>query len=98
MNYFKDKNTKKQKPNLCLQLGIIQDDLLRLSALVNQLSEFSEKVLTGFDISDQLEEIHLWVSRFEASCRMIHAVDYEDDLTEGISEESFETNLQESKN
>lgn len=98
MNYFLDKNTQKHKPKLCLQLETIQDDLLRLSALVNQISELSENELTRCDILDQLEEIHLWVSRFEASCRMIQAAGYEDDFTDDINEESFETNLQENKN
>lgn len=98
MTCFLDNHTLKQKPSCPAQLEIIQNDLTRLSDLINQLSELSEKELTGFDITDQLEEIQLFLNRFEASCRTIHTASYVDEFAESIDEESFESNFPENKN
>jgi hypothetical protein len=98
MNCFLDNHTLKQKPDCFAQLEIIQNDLMRLSDLINQLSELSEKELTGFDFTNSLEEIHLCLKRFEARCQVIQTRRYEDEIADGIDEESFETNFQENEN
>ncbi len=98
MNCFLDNHTLKQKSDCFAQLEIIQNDLMRLSDLINQLSELSEKELAGFDFVNSLEEIHLCLNRFEARCQVIHTALYVVEFADGIDEESFETNFQESKN
>jgi hypothetical protein len=98
MNCFLDNHTLKQKPDWFAQLEIIQNDLMRLSDLINQFSELSEKGLAGFDFENSLEEIHLCLNRFEDRCQVIQTRPYEDEIADGIDEESFETNFPENKN
>jgi hypothetical protein len=71
---------------------------MRLSDLINQLSDLSDKQLTSFDFANSLEEIHICLNRFEAMCQVIQTRSYEHEIADRIDEESFETNLPENKN
>ena len=98
MNCFPVKHISKQKPGPSGQIETLQDDLLRVSDLLNQLSGLSEKEIVDLEISERLEEIHLCLKRFEVNCRNIHIPLYVDEFTDCTAEESFESNFPENKN
>jgi hypothetical protein len=58
----------KQHTSLSMQIGIIQDDLTRLSQYISGLSELSEEQLTDLDIANQLGQIHDCVKQLETCC------------------------------
>jgi hypothetical protein len=98
MSCFPVQHISKQRLGPSGQLETLQDDLLRVSDLLNQLSGLSEKEIVDWGIVDRLEEIHLCLKRFEVSCQNIHMALYEDEFADSVDEESFESNFPENKN
>jgi hypothetical protein len=81
----------KQHVSLSVQLETIQEDILRLSRFVAQLSGLSDEVLAVFEISDQLQTIHHCLKRFEAHCLAIQVAPFENEFADPFIDESCET-------
>jgi hypothetical protein len=82
------KTMKTQRSRLVSQLEKIQNDLVRLSGYVSQLSDLPNEQLETLDISDQLTSIHLCLKRFETHCAAIKIASFNDEFAEPVMEES----------
>lgn len=83
--------TKPDRPNrtrLVSQLENIQDDLVRLSGYVSQLSDLPNEELETLDISDQLTSIHHCLKRFETHCAAIKIASFHDEFAEPVFDKS----------
>ncbi|MBA4376955.1 MAG: hypothetical protein C0401_12400 [Anaerolinea sp.] len=85
------KSITKQRESLSAQLETIQEDIVRLSRFVSQLSGLTDEELAVFEITDQLQTIHRCLNRFEARCLAIQIAVYEDEFAAPVGEEAFET-------
>ena len=90
MTYLLEKKNIKQFSNLSTTLETIQDDLMRSSQFVTQLSGLTDEQLAACDITDQLDSIHRCLSRFEARCMTIQLVTYVDEFSQPVNEETYE--------
>jgi hypothetical protein len=70
------------------QVENIQEDLVRLSGYVSQLSDLSNEELETLDISDQLASIHHCLKRFETLCVAIKNISTNDEFAESVMEKS----------
>ncbi len=77
-----------QHTRLASQLKTIQDDLVRLSGYVSQLSDLPNEQLENLDLSDQLTSIHRCLKRFEAHCAAIKIAPLNDEFAEPVMEEA----------
>ena len=82
------KTMKTQRSKLVSQLENIQNDLVRLSGCVSQLSDLPNEQLETLDISDQLTSIHHCLKRFETHCAAIKIASFFDEFAEPVKEES----------
>jgi len=98
MNCLLTKPISKQHTSLSSQLEIIQEDLVRLSGFVSQLSGLTDEQLAACEIADQLDSIHRCLTRFEARCMAIQVAAYEDEFAAPVNEESSEMAFPENNN
>jgi hypothetical protein len=75
------------------QLETLQEDLQRLSELMPQLAGLPDEEVAAFEISDQFQNIHRCLNRFEARCVAIQITAYEDEYAAPVDEESIEPAL-----
>jgi hypothetical protein len=80
----------KLNPSLSSQLETLQEDLIRLSRFVTQLSDLTDEELAAYDLSDQMQTIHQCIKHFETRCLAIQIATYKDEYippdTEGSDE------------
>lgn len=74
----------KQCASLSSQIETIQDDLLRFSQFVSQLSELTDEELAVFEITDELQTIHNCLNRFEVHCLAIQIATYEEEFASPV--------------
>ena len=98
MNCLLTKPISKQHISLSSQLETIQEDLVRLSGFVSQLSGLSDEQLAACEIADQLDSIHRCLTRFEARCKAIQVAAYEDEFAAPVDDESYEIAFPENNN
>ena len=89
MNCLLTKPITKQHTSLSTRLETIQEDLVRLSGFIHQLSGLTDEQLAAFDITDQLDSIHHCLNRFEARCMAIQVAAYEDEFAVPHDDESY---------
>ena len=82
------KTMKTQRTRLVSQLENIQNDLVRLSGYVSQLSDLPNEQLETLDISDQLTSIHHCLKRFETHCAAIKIASFNDEFAEPVIDKS----------
>lgn len=82
------KTMKTQRTRLVSQLENIQNDLVRLSGYVSQLSDLPNEQLETLDISDQLTSIHHCLKRFETHCAAIKIASFNDEFAEPVMDKS----------
>ena len=82
------KTMKTQRTRLVSQLENIQNDLVRLSGYVSQLSDLPNEELETLDISDQLTSIHHCLKRFETHCAAIKIASLNDEFAESVMDKS----------
>ena len=82
------KTMKTQRSKLVSQLENIQNDLVRLSGCVSQLSDLPNEQLETLDISDQLTSIHHCLKRFETHCAAIKIASFNDEFAEPVINKS----------
>lgn len=87
MNCLLGKPIIKQYTSLSSQVETIQDDLLRFSQFVSQLSELTDEELAAFDISDELQTIHHCLNRFETHSLAIQIAAHEDEFSAPVEYE-----------
>ena len=90
MNCLLTKPITKQHTSLSTRLETIQEDLVRLSGFVSQLSGLTDEQLAACEITDQLDSIHRCLNRFEARCMAIQVAAYEDEFAAPVDDESYE--------
>jgi len=83
-NSLLKKPDRPHRTRLVSQLENIQDDLVRLSGYVSQLSDLPNEQLETMDISDQLTSIHLCLKRFETHCAAIKFASFNDEFAEPV--------------
>ncbi|MHB8088782.1 MAG: hypothetical protein ACYDH2_11115 [Anaerolineaceae bacterium] len=98
MNCLLTKPISKQHTRLSSQLETIQEDLVRLSGFVSQLSGLTDEQLTACEIADQLDSIHRCLNRFEARCMALQVAAYEDEFAAPVDDESYEMAFPENNN
>ena len=89
MACLRTKPITKHHANLSTRLETIQEDLVRLSGFLPQLSGLTDEQLAAFDITDQLDSIHRCLNRFEAHCMAIQITAFEDEFTAPVDDESY---------
>jgi len=82
------KTMKAQHTSPVSQIENIQEDLVRLSGYVSQLSDLPNEQLEALDISDQLISIHHCLKRFETHCAAIKLASFNNEFAEPVMEES----------
>lgn len=90
MNCLLSKPITKQHTSLSTRLETIQEDLVRLSGFVSQLSGLTDEQLAACEITDQLDSIHRCLSRFEARCLSMQISAYEDEFAAPVDDEAYE--------
>ena len=86
MNCLLTKPITKQHTSLSTRLETIQEDLVRLSGFVSQLSGLTDEQLAACEITDQLDSIHRCLNRFEARCMAIQVAAYEDEFAAPVDD------------
>jgi len=89
MACLRTKPITKQHTTLSTWLETIQEDLVRLSGFISQLSGLTDEQLAAFDITDQLDSIHRCLNRFETRCMAIQIAAYEDEFAALVDDESY---------
>jgi hypothetical protein len=89
MACLRTKPITKQHTNTSTQLETIQEDLVRLSGFLPQLSGLTDEQLAAFEITDQLDSIHRCLKRFEAHCMAIQIAAFKDEFASTFDEESY---------
>jgi hypothetical protein len=79
----------KQYTSFSTQIETIREDLVRLSGYVSQLSGFTDEQLAVLEITDQLDEIHHCLSRFESRFMAIQITAYEDEFAASVVDGSY---------
>lgn len=82
------KPIKRQHIKLVSVLETIQEDLIRLSGYVSQLSDLPNEQLETLDIEDQLISIHRTLKRFETHCAVLRIGSNIDEIAEPVMGES----------
>jgi len=87
-NSFLTKPNKTQCTRLVYQLENIQEDLMRLSGYVSELSDLPNEQLETLDLSDQLTAIRRSLKRFETHLTAIKIGSTNDEYADPVMEES----------
>jgi len=98
MACLRTKPITKQHTTLSTRLETIQEDLVRLSGFLPQLSGLTEEQLSAFDITDQLDSIHRCLNRFEAHCMALQVTAFEDEFAVLVDDESYGMTFPENNN
>jgi len=82
------KLVRPQRTRLVSKLENIQEDLVRLSGYVSQLSNLPNEQLETLYISDHLASIHHCLKRFETYCAAIKIASNDDEFAEPVLEDT----------
>jgi hypothetical protein len=82
------KSMKAQHTSPVSQIENIQEDLVRLSGYVSQLTDLPNEQLEALDISEQLTSIHHCLKRFETHCAAIKIASFNDEFVEPVMDKS----------
>jgi len=90
MNCFLENHTSRHNQRVASKVVTLQEDLSRLSGIVNHLAGLSDADLASLDIADQMDSIHQCLKRFETHSIAIQSTAYENEFAEPfVDEDTF---------